>query len=214
MPRASIASIERLRDPAVEFAPLAHDEPVFAARQGRRTPHVEVVDRAAVLPADFEHVAEAFGGDERDARQFERELPQQRVGRDRTRVRDQRDIIGARRIDRTVGVRTAVTVQQRRERGERAQLGCARRARDLEPHQPSVARGRNQIGKGAADVDANPDAASFAHAFVHLCPAGASASAPTMRTWRRTANRWYPVPIRSGLNRPQLSGPLPTDVVP
>ena len=136
--------VERHDDAAVVRAPLAHDEPVLAPRQRLGPRDVEVVDRAAVLPPDLEHVAKPFGRDERDARQLEMHLPEQRVRRDGAGVRDERDLV---RSD---------FLQQRAQRVEQAFLGRARRRRHLVPNQPPVIGKRDEIGKRPADVD--PDA--------------------------------------------------------
>ncbi len=87
--------VERDEHAALVRAPLAHDEPVLAPRQRLGPRDVEVVDRAAVLPPDLEHVAKPFGRDERDARQLEMHLPEQRVRRDRAGMRDERDLVRA-----------------------------------------------------------------------------------------------------------------------
>ncbi len=131
---------------AVVRAPLAHDEPIFAPRERLRPRDVQVVQRAAVLPPDLEHVAKAFGRDERDARQLEMDLSEQRVRRDRARVRDERDV-----FRRDLG-------EQRAQRVEQAVLRRARRRRHLVPQHPPVIGERDEVGERAADVDADAPA--------------------------------------------------------
>ena len=145
---ADARRVERDEHAAVVRAALAHDEPVLAPRERLGPGDVQVVDRAAVLPPDLQHVAKPFGGDERDARQLEMHLPEQRVRRNGAGVRDERDLAGRN------------FVQQRPQRIEQTLFRRARRRRHLVPHKPPVVGQRNEVGERPADVD--PDAPAHA----------------------------------------------------
>ena len=135
--------VERDEHGPVVPAPLAHDQTVFPQGKGPGPGHVQVVNRAAVLSADFEHVAKTFGRHESDARQFEMNLAEQGIRRNCRRVRDERD---AGSVD---------LLEQRAHRIEQSVLGRSRRRRDLPAHEPPVIGERDEVGKGSADVDAD-----------------------------------------------------------
>ena len=131
---------------AVVIDAFAHGEAVFAARQRHRPPHVEIVNRAARLAPDLEHVAEAFGRDECDARQLEMDLTEQRIRRDRAGMRELHDL------------RAVDLAQQRAQRVEQPFFGRFRRCRDLEAHDCAAIVGCNEIRERPADVHANTPA--------------------------------------------------------
>jgi hypothetical protein len=113
-------------------------------RQGRRAVHVQVVDRAARLAPDFEHVAEAFGRNECNPGQIEVDLAEQRVGRDRAGVAQPDDLRG---ID---------IAQQGAQGLEQADLRGGRRGSHLVAQDGAAGVGRDEIGERPADVHAHP----------------------------------------------------------
>src|SRR6516162_7539625 len=66
---------------------FAYRQPIVARDERARPFDEEVVDFAAILTSDFDEVAKSFGSDERHPREFESELAQQCIRRDRGRMR-------------------------------------------------------------------------------------------------------------------------------
>ena len=122
------------------------------------------------LAGDLENVAEAFGDDEAETGDL---VLQQRIGRDRRAVREHGEIVDAGAALAENGLDAA------HERHRRVR----RRARDLgHAHGAGFVVDANDVGKGAAGVDADPQRSRAAH------PCSASPAAPIERLdreWRR-----------------------------
>lgn len=100
----------------------------------------------------LQNVAEAFGRDKSDARQIEVDLTEESVGRNRTRMCDERDLVRGN------------IVQQRAQCVEETDIGRARRRRDLVARQPTRVVESDEIGKRPPYVDADPHAHVIEHA--------------------------------------------------
>ena len=138
--------IERRLDPAVGAQPLAHAEPQPARDEllGRRQAQIVAVVLQPL--AHFDHVAMAFGRQQADSRPL---ALQEHVGRDR----------GA--VDDALGFgqqRCALATEPGSEQPqpiENPDRGIIRRRRELFECRPAIIVDRHEIGKGAADIDAD-----------------------------------------------------------
>jgi hypothetical protein len=81
-------AIQRRHDGAGGVDPFPHADSVAARDERARAPDEQIVDFRAILTTDLEHVAKTFGRQQRDARQLQVDLAEERVGRDRAGVRD------------------------------------------------------------------------------------------------------------------------------
>ena len=141
---------ERRLDGPVDEHALAHADAPRARHERRRPARLERVERGAHLAADLEHVLEAGGGEQRDARAAPLE---ERVGRDRRAV---------------VQARGAA---QRGEPGAHRGRRVVRRGADLQDTEPPADHG-HQVGEGAAGVDADEDGPGGQEAGFSLVLAG------------------------------------------
>ncbi|MCZ7659792.1 MAG: hypothetical protein M5U07_18885 [Xanthobacteraceae bacterium] len=139
--RRLIESFEHL---AGRADPLRHLMPHASRRQkGRRLGiERELVHLVTHLPPDLQHVAESLGGDDADLGAL---ALQHGVGRDRGAVHEARDLVG----------RQAPLRLHALERFEHREARIAARGRDL--HDPGGRAGPayDDVGEGAADVDAD-----------------------------------------------------------
>ena len=137
--------VERYDRIAVTVEPFDDRQPVLPGHQRPRALDEKVVDFAAILTADLDHVAKAFGRDQYDARDFETDLPEKRVGGDRRRMGEKFDCRGV-----------GVAVQQRPQSVHRSALRFERRRRNLDRDGSSAPRlDRDEIGERPADIDAD-----------------------------------------------------------
>ena len=129
---------QRLDDFAAGIHALFNGEPVFRRRDRRGTIDVQRVEPRAILPADKEHVAETFGGDEGDRLAGSLE---QRVGGDSRAVNHTN-------IGKAIG--------NSGDGFDHRFMKLGRTGRDFHDAQPA-GRGieGDQIGKRAADVNAD-----------------------------------------------------------
>ena len=134
--------VERDHGAAARVDPLRHDKAQPARHQGRRQVDIDVVLLEAVLVADLDRVAEAFGRDQRGPGALALD---DRVGRERRAVDD----------DRQVARREPRLPQHRADRGDDGALRRLRRGQHLGAV-PPPARFQRDIGKGAADIDPEP----------------------------------------------------------
>ena len=139
--------IERRLDPAVGADALAHAEPPVPRHQrlGRRLAEIVAVVLQAL--AHLQNVAMAFGGQQPDPRALALE---QRIGRDRRAVDDALGL-GEQcvRADAQSGGEARQTIHD-------AKRLIGRGGRRLGERHPARGVDRDQIGEGAADVDADP----------------------------------------------------------
>ena len=128
--------------PAVGGDPPGNLLPPRARRQEHRRLRAEfqVVHGGALLAAELQHIAEAFGGDQAEPGAL---LLQHRIGRRRGAVHEAAD---SRRLNAPVGLRP------RNCRGD-AFVRIWPCGRDLEHVEPAVGAAADQVGKGAADID-------------------------------------------------------------
>ena len=139
--------VEGFEDVATVVDAFAHGKPIASCDQRLGTPDEQVVDVAAILASDFDDVAKTVGGDQRDARQFEPDLSEQRVGRDRRGVSEK--LHPRRRFGRISG-------EQFRECGNDASLRLARSRRNLQRYDAAGGVDGCNVGERAADVDPDP----------------------------------------------------------
>ncbi len=139
--------VEWRLDPAVGAQPLTHAEPQPARHQLLRRRQAQIVAVVLEPLAHLDHVAMAFGGQEADPRAG---ALQERVGRDRGAVNDPLGLGEQRRA------LAAEPLRQQTEPVEHAARGVVRGRRDfLQDRAAAIVGRRHQIGKGAADIDAD-----------------------------------------------------------
>jgi hypothetical protein len=141
---AHLRLVQRDQDPAARVQPLADPHPPAARRQERRRlrVHVQVVHARALLPAQLEHVLESLGHEDRGHRA---RLLEDRVGRDGRPVNEARHRAGLAARER----------QHRADRVAHAAEEILRRGRHLGEVESPVAVEGDDVGEGAADVDAD-----------------------------------------------------------
>ena len=135
--------VERHQHRALGIDAFAHRQPQPARHQRRRQVDIEIVLLEAVFVADLDHVAKAFGGQQRGLGALALD---QRIGGERGAVDDQAHI----------GRRDAGRGDHRMHDREHAVFRRARRGQSLRGV-ALVADFERDIGEGAADIDTEPD---------------------------------------------------------
>jgi hypothetical protein len=138
--------VERCLDPAVGAHPLAHAEPQFAGDKllGRR--QAQIVAIVLQPLAHLDYIAMAFGRQQPDLGTPSLE---QRVGRDRCAMDN---AVGLGHQRRPV---EAQRIGQQLQAVEDADRRISRGRGNFRQGRPTGAVDRDQIGKGAADIDAD-----------------------------------------------------------
>ena len=165
--RAHFGGVERRQHVAVAVHALRHLQPMAARHQRVGEAQEQVVDVVALLGAHLEDVAEAARGDQAEPRAAALD---QGVGDQRRAVHHVAD----------VGKREPSRLQQFGEPLERADRWVVRRGQALVQADVVALRvEQDEVGEGAADVEADAVAGGSGHA-VHPCVAAAGLCAAAM----------------------------------
>ena len=157
---AHLRLVERNDDRAVGTDPFGDSRAAAPGgeKDRRLGVHEEVVHARALLPADLQHVLEALGHQETDARAL---LLEDRVGGDGRAVHEALD----------VPRRLAAQLQHRLDSGQDSGDEILLRRGHLRGPDP-VPPAADHVGEGAPDVDANPESVvRFGHIHLRITPA-------------------------------------------